>query len=78
MESLALLVFVLWCCVFLSGPAAVVLDYLNKPILAGLLATSAIWLGLFWCVHVYTWARYLGLFSAAMGVYVIWRNAQRL
>ena len=77
MESLALMVFVLWCLVFLSGPLAVLADYYDRQLLAGLLATSSIWLGIFWFVHTYTWAKYLGLFSAAMGLYVVWRNARR-
>lgn len=78
MESLALMVFFIWCAVFLCGPLGVLADYFNRPLLAGIFATSAIWLGVFWFVHTYTWPKYLGLFSAGMGLYVVWRNAKRL
>lgn len=77
MESLALTVFILWCCMFLIGPFAVLFDYFDRPVLAGLSATIAIWLGVFWFAHTYTWPKYMGLFSAAMGLYVVWRNARR-
>lgn len=78
MESLALMVFIIWCCVFLCGPAAALCDYFNRPIAASLLALAAIWLGVFWFAHVFTWPRYLGLFSAAIGLYVVWRTAKRV
>jgi len=78
MESLAVMVFVLWCCVFLCGPLAVLFNYLNRPLISAILALASIWLGIFWFAHVFTWPRYLGLFSAAMGLYVVWRTAKRI
>ena len=77
MESLAITVFVIWCLVFLSGPLAILADYFDRPLAAGLLATGSIWLGIFWFTHTYTWPKYCGLVSAAMGLYVVWRNARR-
>lgn len=77
MEILILLLLGLYISLFLSGPLAILADYFNRPLLAGLLATSSIWLGIFWFAHTYTWPKYLGLCSAAMGLYVVWRNAQR-
>lgn len=78
MESLAFAVFIIWSAVFLSGPLAILADYLERPLLSALLATASIWLGIFWFSHTYTAARYMGLLSAGMGVYVVWRNARRL
>ena len=78
MESLAIAVFIIWCAVFLCGPVAVGLHHLKLPILAALMSLISIWLGIFWCVHVYTWPRYLGLVSAACGLYVLWKTAERI
>lgn len=78
MESLALMVFLLWCAVFLCGPLAVFFHHFHMPILAAITALIAIWLGIFWFVHVFTWPRFLGLASAASGLYVLWRTAERI
>lgn len=78
MESLAFLVFILWCAVFLCGPLSLVFHYLHLPILAALTALISIWLGIFWCVHVYTWWRYLGLVSVLCGLYVLWQTAEKI
>lgn len=77
MESLVLLVVLLAGAVLLSGPLAVLADYFRRPLLASLLATTAIWLGIFWFAHTYTSIKYVGLFSTALGLYVVWRTAQR-
>lgn len=68
MESLALLVFVLFCAVFLCGPLAYGLALLKWNWPAILVSGLAIWLGVYWLVTVYTWAKYLGLVSAGLGL----------
>lgn len=78
MESLALMVFVLWSAMFLCGPLAIAFHHGGFPLLAALTSLIAIWLGIFWFAHTYTWAKYLGLISAACGLYVLWRTAQRI
>lgn len=78
MESLALLVFVLFCAVFLCGPVAVVFAVNKLSLLAVVLAAVACWLGIYWFVTVYTWPRYLGLASTACGLYAMYHVAHRL
>jgi hypothetical protein len=78
MESLAIMVFVIWCLLFLCGPMSLWFHHAKLPILAAITALAAIWLGIFWFAHVYTWARYLGLVSAGCGLYVVWRTAHRI
>jgi len=68
MESLALLVFGLFCAVFLCGPIAYVLAWRHFNILAILVAGMAIWLGIYWFATIFTWAKYLGLLSAILGL----------
>lgn len=65
--SLAYLVLFLFTLVFLLGPFAIWVAVKNYPIAAALAGIMAIWLGLFWFTGVYTWPKYLGLVSAAMG-----------
>jgi hypothetical protein len=78
MESLALMVFVLFCAVFLCGPLAVLLAVNKLPILAVMVAACACWLGIYWFLTVYTWARYLGLASVACGLYAMYHVAQEV
>lgn len=78
MESLIFVVSVLWVCLLLTGPTAVLLHHAKFPLLAALAAVIAIWLGLFWFVHVVTPARYIGACSVACGLYVVWRTAHRI
>ena len=68
MESLALMVFVIWCAVFLCGPIAYALAHFRCNILAIIVSAAAIWLGIFWFGNVYTWAKYLGIVSAVLGL----------
>ena len=68
MESLALLVFVLFCAVFLCGPIAYLLAWWRFNILAILVAGMAIWLGIYWFATIFTWAKYLGLLSSILGL----------
>lgn len=77
MESLAVMAALIFCTVLLSGPLSVLADHFNKPLMAALLATIAIWSGVFWFVHVSTSVKYVGLFSVIAGLYVVWRNARR-
>jgi len=68
MESLALAVFILWSALFLCGPLAYGLARYQFNILAVLVACAALWLGVFWFATIYTWAKYLGLISAVLGL----------
>lgn len=78
MESLALLVFIIFSAVFLCGPLAIALAVQHRGVLAVLLAGVAIWLGIYWYVTVYTWAKYLGVLSAGCGLYAMYHVAHRL
>ena len=78
MESLAFLVFVIFSAVFLCGPAAIVLSVNKLNILGIILAAISCWLGIYWFVTVYTWAKYLGLFSAACGLYAMYLAARNI
>ena len=73
MESLAFLVFVIFSAVFLCGPIAVLLAYLKWPILALIVGGTAIWLGVYWFATVYTWAKYLGVVSAGLGLWALFK-----
>jgi hypothetical protein len=68
MESLALLVVILFCAMFLCGPVALTLYYFKRYILAFIVGSMAVALGFSWYIDVYTWARFLGLASAACGL----------
>ena len=78
MESLALLVFVLFCAVFLCGPLALMLAVSRWSLIAVIVAAFACWLGIYWFLTVYTWARYLGLLSAGCGLYALYYAAHTL
>ena len=78
MESLALMVFVIFCAVFLCGPLAVLLAVNKLALLAVLTAALACWLGIFWFLSVYTWPRYLGLLSTGCGLYAMYHVAHNL
>jgi hypothetical protein len=73
MESLALLIFVLFCAVFLCGPFAYALAYFKFNILAILVGGLAIFLGIYWFGTIYTWAKYLGAISAVIGLLALMR-----
>lgn len=78
MESLALLVAGLFCAVLLCGPAAYTLAVLRFYILAIIVAGMAIWLGVYWFATVYTWAKYLGILSAGLGVLALLKVTDKL
>lgn len=71
MESLALLVFVIFSAVFLCGPIAVGMAYLKWTLPALLIGGLAIWLGVYWFATVYTAAKYLGVVSALLGLWAL-------
>lgn len=71
MESLALLVFVIFSAVFLCGPIAVLLAYNKWHILSLFVGGVAIWLGVYWFATVFTWAKYLGVVSALLGLWAL-------
>lgn len=75
--SLAYLILGLICLLFLIGPFAVWFAVKKWPIAACAVGGASIGLGLFWFQGVYTWPRYLGLVSAAIGAYAIWLVLQK-
>jgi hypothetical protein len=77
-ESLAFMVFLIVCAIYLCGPAAVILAYYRWNIAAVLIGAAACWLGIFWLITVYTWFKYLGLASVACGLYAMYRAARNL
>lgn len=68
MESLGVLVFVLFCAMFLCGPIALGLAYARWNWLAIFIGCVAIMLGIQWFAGVYTWFKWLGVISAFMGL----------
>lgn len=68
MESLALLVAVIFCAVLLCGPVSYLLATYHWNILATVIACAAIWLGVYWFASVSTSAKYLGLVSSVLGL----------
>jgi hypothetical protein len=71
-ESLAFLVVCLVVVTNLCGPGALLAAYYGYDVLAAVIGGLAIMLGWQWYSTVYTWARYLGLLSLAMGAGAIW------
>lgn len=78
MESLALVVFVIFCAVFLCGPVAVLLAVNKWSLLAVIVAAVACWLGIYWYLTVYTLFKHLGLVSVACGLYAMYYVAEHL
>lgn len=78
MESLAFTVFLIVCALYLCGPLAVICAHLRWNIAAVLIGAAACWLGLFWLVTVYTWFKYMGLVSAGLGLYAMYKAARNL
>lgn len=78
MDVLALSVFMLISALFLCGPISLILAYNRWHILAVFLGAASCWLGIFWFVTVYTGWKYLGLVSAACGLYAMYKTAKNL
>jgi hypothetical protein len=78
MESLAFLVFIIISALFLCGPVAIALALNKWSVLAVLVGACACWLGIFWFVTVYTGWKYLGLVSAACGLYAMYKTAKNM
>lgn len=71
MESLALMVFILFCAVLLCGPAAVLLAYYRRHVLALLFGGAALMLGFYWFGTVVTAAKWLGAGAALLGLWAL-------
>lgn len=78
MESLALLVFGIVCAVLLCGPFAALFAVKKWSIAAVLTGALACWLGIYFFVTVYTWFKYVGLLSAALGLWAMYRTARNI
>jgi Na+/H+-translocating membrane pyrophosphatase len=78
MESLALLVIFIVCAVMLCGPIAAICAANKFNVLAVLVGALACWLGIYFFVTVYTWFRYLGLVSAGLGLWAMYKTARNL
>lgn len=78
METLAFFVFLLICALFLNGPLAILFANQRWHILAVIAGACACWLGIFWFVTVYTGWKYLGLLSAACGLYAMYLTAKNI
>jgi len=76
LDYLILSALMAYCAVFLCGPFAVLLHYARYPVWAALVGGISIFLGVYWCVHIYTYFRWPGLLSAACGLFVLWRSAK--
>lgn len=71
MESLAILIVCLFVAMNLCGPGALALAYFKLYIPAAIVGAGAVLFGIQWFQGVYTWARYLGIVSAFMGLLAI-------
>lgn len=78
MESLALLVFLLVCATYLCGPIAAFFAVKKLSIAAVITGALACWLGIYFFVTVYTGFRYLGLVSAALGLWAMYKTARNI
>jgi len=78
MESLALLVFFLVCAVFLCGPVAAIAAANKFNVLAVIIGALACWLGIYFFVTVYTSFKYLGLVSAGLGLWAMYKTARNI
>jgi hypothetical protein len=78
MDLLAISAVLLFSAVFLCGPIAAVLAYNRWSIMAVFLGAASCWLGIFWFVTIYTNFKYLGLMSAACGLYAMYITAKKM
>jgi len=78
MESLALLVFFIVCAVMLCGPFAVFFAVQRWNLLAVFVGALACWLGIYFFATVYTSFKYLGLVSAGLGLWAMYKTARNL
>lgn len=75
-DVLALSALMAYSALFLCGPFALLYHAMRYYLAAAILGGCSIFLGVFWFVHTYTHFRWLGLFSAACGLFVLWRTAK--
>lgn len=78
MESLAFMVFLIVCAVYLCGPIAAYFAVKKWSIAAVIMGAIACWLGIYFFVTVSTWFRLLGLASAGLGLYAMYRTARNM
>jgi hypothetical protein len=78
MDSVAAVLFVLICLGYLCGPVALWLAFRRWYFLAVLVGALSCWLGIFWFVTIYTEWKYLGLGSAACGLYAMYKTAKMI
>lgn len=71
MESLAMLAALIGLAVLLSGPLAVTLLVYDYPYLGGTLGAVATVIGVWWAYTVRSSAGWVGVLSAAMGVWAV-------
>lgn len=78
MESLALMVFLIVCAVYLCGPLAALCAVKKWSFAAVLLGAAACWLGIYFFVTVVTMFRLLGLVSAGLGIWAMYKTARNI
>lgn len=78
MESLAFMVFLIVCAVYLCGPIAALCAVKKWSIAAILLGAVACWLGIYFFVTVYTWFRFIGLASVGFGLWAMYKSARNI
>lgn len=71
MESLGVLIFAIFCAVFLCGPLACLLAHYKFRVLSLLIGGLAIFLGIYWFATVFTWFKWLGVLSALCGLFAL-------
>lgn len=71
MESLALLAALIGLVVLTSGPLSVTLIVFDYPYLGGTIGAFASIIGVWWAYTVRSSAGWVGVFSAAMGIWAV-------
>jgi hypothetical protein len=78
MESLAFMVFLIVCAVLLCGPIAALCAINRWHVLAVVIGALSCWLGIYFFVTVYTSFKYLGLVSAGLGLWAMYKTARNI
>lgn len=78
MESLAFLVFLIITATYLCGPIAAYFAVKKWSFAAVVMGAFACWLGIYFFVTISTGFRYLGLVSAGLGLWAMYKTAHDL
>lgn len=72
MESLAMMVALIFLAVLTTGPAAAWLAMRHYKLASLFVSAAALMVGIHWFIAVPTFMRFIGLGTALLGVFAIW------